>query len=253
LSDFLIVLNRYTIIMIHRVFICLLILSGSLFANDRAVNYVGAMLHSLDAIQTIQCDVTNRVIDSGKRSTQNYHLIADQKYALTTFKVPTKITVVKNKKGFFVVTKGDAQKQPKGKPFPVDLPHRFLSNLNLKDITENYSFIVSSENADTVVINIVPIDASPVGNDDQVTLLRLSINKSRALLERVDIFKNNSFKSNDFVRFEYALIGTISVLKHSYSYSRRTDSNPPKVYINENTYSQIILNQKLSDDDFDVL
>ncbi len=236
--------------MIYRILIILLILSGSLFANDRAIGFVSAMLHSLDSIQSIQCDVTNRVFDSGKRTTQNYHLVADQKYALVRFVVPTKITVVKNKKGSFVVTKGDVRKQPKGQPFPVDLPHRFLANLNLKDISENYSFIVSSENANTIVINIVPIDAVR-GEDDQVTLLKLSLNKSKSMLERVDIFKNNSLKSNDFVRFEYIPIGNMMALKRSYSYSKQTRLTPPKVYINENIYTNIILNQKLNDDDFD--
>ena len=248
-----------------------LTLSYATSTQDRSLPYLSQMLGSLDYIHSIQCDVTSTVLDMGKRTTQNYVLFADRNYAKARFSSPKGVVFVKNKKGLFKVIKGDVQKQPKGRSFPVDLPHLFLTNLNLGEITDNYKFLISSENSNTVVVNIIPIDAATISKGkDQTTMLRLTIFKDTKLLQRVDIYKNNQFISNDYLRFDYSTIENrvlakkglfkntyttenITALVHTYSYSKagKDSRGNPKIYIKETAYSNIILNEKLDEGLFD--
>ena len=169
----------------HRVLLVLILAFSFLFAagsQDRPLSYLSQMLNSLDYIQSVQCDVSSTIIDMGKRATQNYTLVADRRYAKAKFTKPKGISYVKNKKGLFKVVKGDAQKQPKDRAFPIDLPHMFLENLNLGEITDNYKFLISSENSETVVVSIIPIDAGTISKGtDQTTMLKLAIKKDSKL------------------------------------------------------------------------
>lgn len=233
------------------------------YAKDfKAMDAIQAMLSSLDHIQTIQADVSEKKTFNNKTTKLNYKLTADDKgnikvdfnqnngFLARIFK-NKKAVFIKNQRGFFVVEDGIASKQ--SQDFPFDLPHNFLRNLSIEDVSSDYKFVIMQEDAKSLTIEMVPIRAIL---DSRTSKLQFIINKPYYTLAQVKIFKDYKDQSFDSIIFEYDFAsGNEASFEHKYQRAKniflaKTISNSIILrdekeikQIKETSYKNVLINQ----------
>jgi hypothetical protein len=255
----------------------LFLLTGISFAkNDskQAIGIMQKMLISMDHIKTWQSDVIVVDTTQDKRITMNYHLIADiddHAVAIVEDKKYKKITYVNNDGGYYIVRKREPIKQLEGKVFPFDMPTRYLKNLNLADVFDNFKFVIHKETDELYEINLIPVDSGKrEAGADVVSMLRFTIYKEFNTLNMVQIFKNYSLKSNDSIVMKYdvvdnKIISKKGVFMNKYATSRELaitysrsyagfeddENGSPQFQVKETWYKNVKINESLDEDVFD--
>lgn len=241
-------------------------------STPESISAIRQMLRSMDHIHTFQATVTVTNARRGRTTTLNYELYSDQTgRAAAKVTAPHKIAYVKNKKGFYVIQNGEAKRQPPQLEFPFDIPNAFFSKLAIKDVTDNYKFVTAALNSDTMTIELIPIDtggksiASAMENDP-VTMLRFTLNLPQYTLSKLEIFKNNSIKTNDTISLEYDLIDTKKVIEKGFfrnkyanteelapvlirstSEIKKPGQTAPLLEVKTTRYAHVKINEKIDD------
>ena len=249
--------------------------AASTTSTPETISAIHQMLRSMNHIQTFQATVTVTHVRRGRTTTLNYELYSDQTgRAAAKVTAPHKIAYVKNKKGDYVIQNGEAKRQNPRFEFPFDIPNAFFSKLAIKDVTDNYKFVTAALSTDTMTIELIPIDTggksiAAAMENDPVTMLRFTLNLPQYTLSKLEIFKNNSIKTNDTVSLEYDLIDTKKVIekgffRNKYANSeelapvlirntyeiKKTGQSTPLIEIKTTRYTHVKINEKIDEDRF---
>ena len=248
-------------------FLLTILLSNVTYAaSSEAVSAMQQMLRSMDHIKTLQCDVT-QIKTLPKQVSLNYSLKIDSQGNSVAIvqKTGSKITHLKNKKGYYIIDRGEAQKQS-SKQFPFENPIAFLKTMDLADVTENYKFLVSKKTDSQLIITMIPVGTGgksiAQAEQNPVTMLSFELNLPFYTLASVEIFKNNRTTTKDRIEFDYDKVTNVALqekntFKNKYAgieelaltHSKSTgDSGPDRqgrqtIQTKETWYSNIILNK----------
>ena len=254
--------------------VLLMWVSGVSATDTTAIRAVSKMLGSLSHVKTL--DMEGQLVKRSRSgtATMNYHLYAEGD-AKTTVAVtrPAKVTYVKNRKGFFVVSRGDVLRSPDG-VFPVEVPTAMFRGMTVGDVTDNYKFMVNRQSSADIVVDMIPVGTGgrsiqETYDNDAVTMLRFTIGYPYYTLNRLEIFKNNALKSQDYIEAKYEILPNKVLvkkgwLKNTYrsedmlmmtyvkSYAERdTGAGDKDVQIKEQWYRNIKINEPIDPDRFD--
>jgi len=225
---------------------------------------ISNMLLSMDHIQTIESDVTvEKQTDSGV-TTLNYHLITkDENHIVAQFEDRQNGVYVLNNRGYYIVLKGEPEKQKYIESFPFSNPVAFLSRLDMKDVTLNYRFELEQELEHSVVVIMIPVGTaggsieSAMG--DRVTKLEFTIKKEPIMLQKVRVFKNFNDTPEDTISIRYewltppAFTGQARQIMMNYVKSEVSYTNygEPTTEIKQTWYKNTKINHLLDEDVFD--
>lgn len=243
-------------------------------ADTTAIRAVSKMLGSLSHVKTL--DLEGELVKRSRSgtATMNYHLYAegDTKTTVAVTR-PAKVTYVKNRKGFFVVSRGDISPSPEA-VFPVEVPTAMFRGMTVGDVTDNYKFMVNRQSSADIVVDMIPVGTGgrsikETYARDRVTMLRFTIGYPYYTLNRLEIFKNNALKSQDYIEAKYEILPNKVLvkkgwLKNTYrseemlmmtyvkSYAEHDMDNGEKdVQIKEQWYRNIKINEPIDPDRFD--
>ena len=243
-------------------------------ADTTALRAVSKMLGSLSHIKTLEMDGQLVKTNRAKRSTMNYQLYAEgeNKIAIAVT-LPAKVTYVKNKKGTFSIARGDISISHPSL-FPVEVPTAIFRGMSVGDVTDNYKFVVHRQSTADIVVDMVPVGTggrliTEAYDTEAVTMLRFTIGYPHYTLNRLEIFKNNALKSQDYIEAKYEILPNKVLvkkgwLKNTYrsedmlmmtyvkSYTER-DMGPGEkdVQIKEQWYRNVKINEPIDPDRFD--
>lgn len=176
--------------------------SASLLANSSmAVKSLNHMMSSLDHVSSVEVVVSADYMSSYERITANGTLTSYLDTHAVYQDDRDKKTFVKNKKGIFLVEKGEVESID---VFPIPIPTDFLDAFDSATLTQNYVFSVLKSNKDILELSVVPVfSVQLVPGEAVTTMLKLALIKPDFLLKKVEVFSNYQLKPNEVLEFEY--------------------------------------------------
>ena len=200
-----------------------------------AVSAITKMLRSMNHIHTFQGTATIVKTNGRRTSTVNAQLYADSdSQAAAKILPPYRAAYVKNKRGYFVVQNGEVRREPRTSEFPFDVPTTFFSKMAVKDVTDNYKFIVVTQSETAMTIELIPIgtggkSVAESTGEMAVTMLRFHLNMPECTLAKLELFKNNALTTNDTIEIKYDMIDTRRVVEKRFfrdKYASTTERVP---------------------------
>ena len=251
--------------------IVLYFLSRLVLASDAYIlDVLTQTRHSLDHLSNFQADVFVKRTEPEKITTVNFVFkVSGISNKLAVLDKEVKQYHLLNKRGYFLIYNHDVLDQDRDYPFysPLDS----LAEMNLVDVTKNFTLQLAQETDDSILIHMLPIISEGQSIDafmaQPINRLSLTILKPHYLLSKVETYENYELTPASEISFSYdetknpqlkkqvfvnkLIPNTVPYVSYIRSTTRYKDGQETQTYLIETWYRDFDLNVDFLEDVFD--